>query len=408
MLEKRDELELEVDINEVYKPSSPLDMPLRPKWTYEMTREQLEQQERTHFAKYLEKIFENYKHDELSYFEMNLETWRQLWRVLEISDIVLLIVDIRFPALHFSPVFYDTCVNLYKKDVILVLNKIDLVPTSTVVAWKQYFTQKYPHLHILLFSSSKQIKHRRKRATSTSQAGSKKEDGSIDDEQAAVMALAADVYTARAHRQLYECVKSIVKDHVDLNSWSELTERQMKSATTLAGQQDPGSSAEAELTNEDTNQMDELFHTTKERKRFENGFVTIGCCGFPNVGKSSLLNSLNGKKVVSVSRTPGHTKHLQTIFLTKSVRLCDCPGLVFPSLINKQLQILAGIYPIAQLQEPYSSIRYLSERIPVIEILKLRHPGEDTRHPEKDVEWSPLDICECKWSLIDLQSLNFN
>lgn len=35
---------------------------------------------------------------ELSYFEMNLETWRQLWRVLEMSDIVLIIVDIRFPV----------------------------------------------------------------------------------------------------------------------------------------------------------------------------------------------------------------------------------------------------------------------------------------------------------------------
>lgn len=42
---------------------------------------------------------------------------------------------------------------------------------------------------------------------------------------------------------------------------------------------------------------------------------------------------------VSTSKTPGHTKHLQTIFLTPTVRLCDCPGLVFPSLIEKQLQV---------------------------------------------------------------------
>lgn len=35
---------------------------------------------------------------ELSYFEMNLETWRQLWRVLEISDVLLLIVDVRTPV----------------------------------------------------------------------------------------------------------------------------------------------------------------------------------------------------------------------------------------------------------------------------------------------------------------------
>ena len=56
------------------------------------------------------------------------------------------------------------------------------------------------------------------------------------------------------------------------------------------------------------------------------------------------------------------------------------------------MKILAGIYPIAQLQEPYSAIRYLSERIPVIDILKLKHPSEAGN--EKEAEWSPLDICE--------------
>jgi len=91
---------------------------------------------------------------------MNLETWRQLWRVLEISDIILLIVDIRFPSLHFSPTFYEHCA-ANDKDVILVLNKIDLVPTEQVVAWKAYFKKKYPKLHVLLFSSSKQIKLKR-------------------------------------------------------------------------------------------------------------------------------------------------------------------------------------------------------------------------------------------------------
>ena len=44
-------------------------------------------------------------------------------------------------------------------------------------------------------------------------------------------------------------------------------------------------------------------------------------------------------QVVSVSRTPGHTKHFQTIFLTPTVRLCDSPGLVFPSKVDKNLQV---------------------------------------------------------------------
>lgn len=49
-LEYRSETELEIDIDDVYKPSSPLDMPIRPKWTYEMTKEQLENQEKKYFA----------------------------------------------------------------------------------------------------------------------------------------------------------------------------------------------------------------------------------------------------------------------------------------------------------------------------------------------------------------------
>ena len=86
--------------------------------------------------------------------------------------------------------------------------------------------------------------------------------------------------------------------------------------------------------------------------------------GHPNVGKSSLINGIMGKKVlaylslppsphslslshrifssfqlVSTSRTPGHTKHFQTLFLTHSIRLCDCPGLVFPSLVERPLQV---------------------------------------------------------------------
>lgn len=331
----------------------------------------------------MEKIFESYKETQLSYFEMNIETWRHLWRVVEISDIILLIVDIRFPPLHFSPKFYEYCTHTLQKDVILILNKIDLVPTSLVVAWKSYFETKYPHLHIILFSSSKQIKYKQKRSTKCSSDVSSKQLEELE-----IKAMAAEIQTAKAHRQLYECVKNIVKTNVDLSSWNEMTQklldRHSKSSIVIDELKEAD---QINVTTEETEQMSDLFHSNVKRNRFEHGFVTIGCCGFPNVGKSSLLNSLNGRKAVSVSRTPGHTKHLQTIFLTKSVRLCDCPGLVFPSLVSKPLQVLAGIYPIAQLQEPYSAIRYMAERIPVVDILKLKHPAS------KDVKLNNDEGC---------------
>ena len=59
-------------------------------------------------------------------------------------------------------------------------------------------------------------------------------------------------------------------------------------------------------------------------------------------GLSSEMHGIVLMQVVSVSRTPGHTKHLQTIFLTPTVKLCDCPGLVFPSYVDKSLQVGAA------------------------------------------------------------------
>ena len=52
--------------------------------------------------------------------------------------------------------------------------------------------------------------------------------------------------------------------------------------------------------------------------------------GYPNVGKSSVINVLCGIKRVSVGSMPGKTKHFQTIYLKPDLILCDCPGLVFP------------------------------------------------------------------------------
>lgn len=76
--------------------------------------------------------------------------------------------------------------------------------------------------------------------------------------------------------------------------------------------------------------------------------------GYPNVGKSSLINGLLGRKLVSTSKTPGHTKHFQTIFLSETVRLCDCPGLVFPSLVPRPLQVLSGTCTLAPIRALFS------------------------------------------------------
>ena len=51
--------------------------------------------------------------------------------------------------------------------------------------------------------------------------------------------------------------------------------------------------------------------------------------GFPNVGKSSLINSLKRTRVAAVGNTPGVTRSAQEVHLDKHVTLLDSPGIVF-------------------------------------------------------------------------------
>ncbi|KAI9220405.1 P-loop containing nucleoside triphosphate hydrolase protein, partial [Blastocladiella britannica] len=93
--------------------------------------------------------------------------------------------------------------------------------------------------------------------------------------------------------------------------------------------------------------------------------VTVGLVGYPNVGKSSTINALCGAKRVSVSATPGKTKHFQTINLTDSVMLCDCPGLVFPRFATTQAEMVCnGVLPIDQLRESTAPSALVAQEIP--------------------------------------------
>ena len=56
--------------------------------------------------------------------------------------------------------------------------------------------------------------------------------------------------------------------------------------------------------------------------------IYVGVVGFPNVGKSSLINSLKRQKAVAVGNTPGVTKSMQEVQLDKNIVLLDSPGVV--------------------------------------------------------------------------------
>ena len=91
----------------------------------------------------------------------------------------------------------------------------------------------------------------------------------------------------------------------------------------------------------------------------------MGLVGYPNVGKSSTINALLGEKKVSVSSTPGKTKHFQTIHLSPTIVLCDCPGLVFPQFATTNAALVCdGVLPIDQMREHTGPVGLVTKRIP--------------------------------------------
>ena len=148
MVEKE---ELEVGFESLYG-SNLIDFPKRPNWSNSDSKKSLEEREENAFKEWKDRVYRTYPLDCLSYFEHNLEVWRQLWRVVELSDIILFVVDARHPVLHFPPTLYDYVTREMKKSLILVFNKIDLVDQKTLEAWKKYFTDRFPLLITAGFS----------------------------------------------------------------------------------------------------------------------------------------------------------------------------------------------------------------------------------------------------------------
>ena len=325
------------------------DFPQRQDWSDAWSKDRLERSEQKYFREYVDQIFNHEDMDEdadgkeYSFFELNLETWRQLWRVIEMSDIILMILDVRYATATFPPALYDYIVKVKQKHFILVLNKCDLIEPELSVAWKRYFTGKFPELHVVFFTSFPAYN-----SMTVRRHGIKMKRLRGNFKMAKEGAL-----------QIQEICQKLTA--FDLSTWRDKINGEV------------GDKGEGDIAGDG-----------------DSTYLTLGTIGHPNVGKSSLLNSLLGRKQVSVSRTPGHTKHFQTLFLTSNIRLCDCPGLVFPSKVPKPLQVLMGSFPISQVREPYSVVNFLAERLDLPDVLKV------ILEPEEEC-WTAFLICS-EWA----------
>ncbi|KAF5212659.1 putative nucleolar GTP-binding protein [Clavispora lusitaniae] len=81
--------------------------------------------------------------------------------------------------------------------------------------------------------------------------------------------------------------------------------------------------------------------------------ISVGFIGYPNTGKSSIINTLRQKKVCQVAPIPGETKVWQYITLMKRIFLIDCPGIVPPSNKDTESDILfRGVVRVEHVSNP--------------------------------------------------------
>ncbi|KAI0896117.1 P-loop containing nucleoside triphosphate hydrolase protein [Annulohypoxylon nitens] len=313
-----------------------LTVPRRPNWDASTTADELDQRERESFLNWRRGLAELQENNDLlmTPFERNLEVWRQLWRVIERSDLVVQIVDARNPLM-----FRSEDLESYVKDVdpakknLLLVNKADMMTANQRKAWAKYFKEKRVAYRFFSASLAKQLNDER----------------DLEDEpEEPLVGSSANP-------------KTIQKAKSDSSSEEESDEDEDGEDSGVALNQDFDDDTRI-LTVEELEDifLKHAFDPDDPEKKLQ-----IGLVGYPNVGKSSTINALIGSKKVSVSATPGKTKHFQTIHLSDKVILCDCPGLVFPNFATTKADLVCnGVLPIDQLREYTGPAALVAHRIP--------------------------------------------
>ena len=92
--------------------------------------------------------------------------------------------------------------------------------------------------------------------------------------------------------------------------------------------------------------------------------ISVGLIGYPNVGKSSVINALRSKKVCNVAPLAGETKVWQYITLFRKIYLIDCPGVVHGSgNETDEEKVLKGVVRVEMVDQPSDYIPAVMSRV---------------------------------------------
>lgn len=209
---------------------------------------------------------------------------RELKKVVDTADVLLQVLDCRDPlGSRIHPSIEDAILSRADKRMVLVLNKIDLVPKTVVSDWLTYLRRSHPTIAI------KASLHR-------------SNDGP-DDASTATSSMAA----------------------VGMDGLLQLLKNYARTG---------GTGGKSKTT------------------------IVVGVIGYPNVGKSSIINALKRSRAVGVSPRPGFTTSMQEVVLDRTVRLLDSPGVVF----DDRSAMLGNCVDAESIEDPIPPVTELLRR----------------------------------------------
>ncbi|XP_031236354.1 guanine nucleotide-binding protein-like 3-like protein [Mastomys coucha] len=224
--------------------------------------------------------------------------YKEFRKVVEYSDVILEVLDARDPLGCRCFQMEETVLQAEgNKKLVLVLNKIDLVPKEIVEKWLEYLRNELP---TVAFKASTQ------------------------------------------HHQ----VKNLTRCKVPVDQASESL---LKSKACFGAE----------------NLMRVLGNYCRLGE--VRGHIRVGVVGLPNVGKSSLINSLKRSRACSVGAVPGVTKFMQEVYLDKFIRLLDAPGIV-PGPNSEVGTILRNCIHVQKLADPVTPVETILQRCNLEEI----------------------------------------
>lgn len=136
-----------------------------------------------------------------------------------------------------------------------------------------------------------------------------------------------------------------------------------------------------------TNEM--AFHINEKRKAqgMKSRKIRVMVIGIPNVGKSSLINRLSGKKTTRVGNKPGITTSLDWIRINNDLELMDTPGILWPKLDDKTIAYnLASLTSIKEEILPLDEIAFY-----ILKTLYIYYPKSlEERYNIKEIDFENI------------------